>query len=171
MIEFDDDLQVIEDTTQTHVVADETRPMLLVAEPSAVLLVGPQQGPPGVPGLDGNAVASLVQKLAGETLSGHRAVFVDTDNKLYYADPADESARVICGITTGAASAGATASAQFSGVMNEPSWSWTPALPVFLSTNGALSQTPPPSGYLVEVGRALTPTSILIEFSTPIFRS
>jgi len=165
-IEAQDERSVIDAQAPAFAIVDEER-VSTIEQPSEIaLLFGPEQGPPGTAG-----EAPLLVKVAGETLSGHRAVFVDTDGKFYYADKDDEAARVVAGITTGAVVVGGIATARFAGVLVEPSWAWTPALPIFLSTNGMLTQSAPSTGYVVEIGRALTATSILVEFGTPVLRS
>jgi hypothetical protein len=57
-------------------------------------------------------------------------------------------------ITTGAASPGSPVDVLITGLMVEPSWSWTPG-PVYLGANGQLTQTPPAAPgavFLAQVG-------------------
>ena len=72
------------------------------------------------------------------------------------------------GITTGAAAAGDAINVQASGEMTEVSWNWTPGLPVFLGTNGLLTQTPPVSGFQLVLGVAISPTKLAINIKQPI---
>jgi hypothetical protein len=46
--------------------------------------------------------------------------------------------------------------------MTELSWTWTPGEPIFLGNNGMLTQTPPSSGFAIELGTAISATSIWI---------
>ncbi|KEZ78304.1 hypothetical protein [Salinisphaera hydrothermalis] len=105
---------------------------------------------------------------AGETLGGHRVV-VARDGQWFYADPADlDDAAATLAITTGAAAAGETAIARFSGLMAEPSWAWQPGEPVFFGASGVLSQTPPGSGFICVVGTPVSATQIAVNIEPPI---
>ena len=53
--------------------------------------------------------------------------------------------------------------------MTEPSWSWQPHKPIWLGANGTITQTPADDVNLLEVGIALSATSILIRIQSPIF--
>jgi hypothetical protein len=102
---------------------------------------------------------------ASVALSGQRAVSLNGAGGVVYFNPAQPD---VVGVTTGAVSIGQPVSVQIQDVLDEPSWSWTPGLPVYAGTNGVLSQTPPSSGYLVVVGVALTPTKMRIEPEPPV---
>jgi len=117
--------------------------------PSAVVSI---IGPRGVPGPAANQVTVTAQ----EALGGHRAVTADG----FHATPAllDK----LAGISTGAASIGETATLQRSGLMAEPSWTWTPDAPVFVTAAGVLTQTPP-SGTARRVAWAISATEINID--------
>ena len=112
-----------------------------------------------------NYGADTVGVTAAETLSGHRIVTIEG----YYAskDTAGDKFKVL-GITTGAASLGNEATVQVSGFIEEAGWSWTVGSPIFLSTNGHLTQTVPTSGFRIIVGKPKTATNIFIEISEPI---
>jgi hypothetical protein len=106
--------------------------------------------------------AGLVQRIAGQALSGHRAVLIAVDNKAYYSNP-DATARFTIGITTGAAALGATATIQLDGEIEEPSWSWSASEIVWLGASGALTQAVPTTGYAFQVGIPMGPTRLRIE--------
>jgi hypothetical protein len=129
-------------------------------------LQGPRgvQGPQGDPGLSGDA--ALVTAVAAVSLGGHRAVvFIgDESQQVIYADQSIAShAERFLGVTTGAADAVATVTIQTGGELTEPSWNWITGLPVYLSTQGLLTQTPPTTGFLQIVGLALGATRLLIQ--------
>lgn len=119
------------------------------------------QGPPGPVGPPGGTHFVLP---AAVTLSGHRAV-TPTAGGAALADQADPARVQVIGITTGAVLAGADAIVQTIGRMDEPSWAWTPNQPLWLGNDGLLTQTPPPAGFLVCLGVALSATSALINIS------
>ena len=102
---------------------------------------------------------------AAENLGGHRVVTVEG----YYAskDTANDKFKVL-GITTGAVNSGETATVTTYGTITEPSWEWTIGTPIFLSTNGQLTQTAPTSGFRLIIGKPQTATSIFIDISEPL---
>jgi hypothetical protein len=137
-------------------------------ERPAVHVTGGNQGPAGIPGPPGPAGGTTATAPAGEALGGQRAVYIAA-GEARYASAADDSAAVVAGITTGAVADGDTATYQLSGAMTEPSWNWTPELPVFLGLSGQLTQTPPAAGAIVELGIALTPQTIVVRVQRPAF--
>jgi hypothetical protein len=124
------------------------------------------QGPAGPPS---QGAVELMTKVAGESLGGHRVAIIDSDNKVYYADRTnlDHMYKVV-GITRGAANVGDNVEIQTYGLMTEQSWNWTAGKPIFLGTNGLLTQTSPMSGFCLIIAKALTSTDIFISIKNPI---
>lgn len=112
-----------------------------------------------------NYGSDTVAVTAAENLGGHRIVTVEG----YYAskDTATDKNKVL-GMTTGAASIGSEATVQVSGFIEESSWNWNVDLPVFLSTNGQLTQSAITSGFSLIVGKPRTATNMFISISEPI---
>lgn len=143
---------------EDHIV-DQVRDIQIVT----VGEVGPQgsQGDPGG--------ATGVTKTAGVSLSGHRAVVLNSSSEAIYADSSVLTHRdKVLGITTGAASAGADATILTYGELVEPSWAWTLDEPVFLGLNGLLTQTVPTSGFVQRVGFPTSATSLFIDIDDAI---
>lgn len=117
-------------------------------------------GPPGPAG--GHAVG-----IAAVALSGHRAVTPGPGGGWVYASNDEpEHLGAPIWITTGAAAAGAAAEAMIIGPMTEPSWNWIPRQPVYLGTNGVLTQsapTAPDAFFLAQVGFAISATSLYVD--------
>jgi hypothetical protein len=112
----------------------------------------------------GVAANNSIEVTAGEALGGDRAVFVSTaDGKAYYADKSAAACRTLCGLTTGAAALGALVTVQTDGVVENIAWAWAGTDPVFLGATGLLSQTPPASGYVMQVGVPVGSTKLRIE--------
>lgn len=102
---------------------------------------------------------------ASENLGGHRVVTVEG----YYASKDTDTDKFkILGLTTGAVSIGATATVQTFGRITESSWNWTVGDPVFLSTNGQLTQTIPTTGFRQIIGIPITTTTLFVDISEPI---
>jgi hypothetical protein len=124
------------------------------------------QGPAGPPG---QGAVELMTKVAGESLGGHRVAIIDSDNKAYYADRTNLAHMYkVVGITRGASNSGDNVEIQTYGLMTEQSWNWIAGQPVFLDTNGLLTQIPPTNGFLLVIAEALTSTDIFISIKNPI---
>lgn len=124
---------------------------------------------PGLPGLPGPAGGAAVLRTAA-ALSGHRVVTVDDDGELIYAECTDigHLNRPVW-FTTAAWGAGVAAAVTVVGTVTEPTWTWTPGLPVFLGSNGMPVQSPPPDAVFVRiVGYPATPTSLAFYPHPPI---
>lgn len=166
---------VIEVPGAVEVVGDDTTQLVTTAEPqlalvdeggqSMLLVETGQQGPPGRPGEVG---AAYVEFVAGVALGGHRAARLLNGEAVYADHTSVADANVVLGITRGAAATGAVAQIQFAGLMNEPSWNWTPDQPVFVGLAGVLTQTPPASGFSLIVGVATASNQIFIGAKAPI---
>lgn len=136
--------------------------VLTLDEPN-VISTPAEQGPPGPQGMPGPAGSTYMTYAAGTTLSGHKAVTVNSAGQAVYVDsdtPAD--AGKVLGITMNAALIGASVNVQATGEVDEASWNWTPGLPVFVGPAGALTQTPPVNGFIQAVGMAVSPTKLAV---------
>ena len=102
-------------------------------------------------------VVSTLSLSALSPLSALRAIAVDASGNAVYADPATSPRAV--GIST---TAGTTVSVQYAGELTDALWTWTPDGVIYVSANGALTQTAPTSGTIQPIARALTATRILI---------
>lgn len=110
-----------------------------------------------------------VTRTAGQNLSGRRVVRAGTDGRAYYADAADPSdAGRALGITTGAAVEDDDATIRWRGSMIESSWAWTPNAPIFVGSNGTLTQSPPAApgqAFSQRVAYAVTTTEIVVDLA------
>ncbi|MES2488570.1 MAG: hypothetical protein V4607_02175 [Pseudomonadota bacterium] len=132
-----------------------------------VVINGGNQGPEGIQGIPGGTAGQILQAIAGVDLGGHRAIFID-EGLAFYADADMASAERVAGITLGAAADSELANYQTAGEITEPSWNWNEG-PVFLGLNGLLTQTPPSTGAIIELGVALNATRLLVRIQRPIF--
>ena len=107
---------------------------------------------------------------AASTIHGRRAVCAD-GGTVYHPNLSTPSDSIkIVGISTQAASTGSNVPVQVSGRMTNPTWSWA-AGPVYSDDAGVLTQTAPSTGWVVQVGRALTSTTIEIDVLITLLRS
>jgi len=145
-------------------------PDLLVIEQEgetvSIIIDTGQEGPPGPPGPAGDG--STITKIASTSIGGHRVVIASGSSGAAIADKdtPDHMHRVI-GITKGAANSGSQVEIAGAGEMTEPSWSWSVG-PVWLGSNGLMTQTPPTTGFLLMIGTAIAPTVLMIKIGAPI---
>lgn len=113
--------------------------------------------------------SDLIESIAGVDLSGHRMVVLNADNKAIYADNTEPShTNKVLGMTIGSALTDTAVFVLNRGKLEEPSWNWTLDLPIFLSTSGNLTQTPPTTGFSLKVGFPITATSAYISIGIPL---
>ena len=104
--------------------------------------------------------------LAATALGGHRAVRA-TSVGAVYADAYTLGVSALLGITIHAALVGTPVTIRASGELNEPSWAWVDG-PVYLGAQGQLTQTPPIAAAVVEIGVAVTTTTLLVRIQPEV---
>lgn len=139
-------------------------------EPVA-LLEGEVLGKEGgvIKGVAGGGSSGILTLNSGETLGGNRIV-VSKDGDAFYSDPSVlvDGGKVV-GITTTATNLDDPCLVQTSGIMTEGTWTWNEG-PVYNGSNGVLTQTAPISGFVLQIGIAVSATSILINIQQSITR-
>ena len=135
---------------------------------SAPITIGSKglKGDQGVPGIPVG-----VSFIAGEALGGHRVVIVDgSSGLLFYADSSNiNHANKIVGMTDGAVIQGDPANVVIYGEVAEPTWNWTLDIPIWIGSNGLLTQSSPSVGFSRIIGFPVLPTKIFVELREPIF--
>ena len=107
--------------------------------------------------------------VAGVALGGHRVV-IESLGGLYYADTTNTAhTNRVVGLTINACNLGQSVAYIKEGLVAEPSWAWNTSLPVWLSTNGLLTQAPSnTTGFTMLIGNPITSTSLYVSLKTPI---
>lgn len=127
----------------------------------------------GQKGDKGDAGSAGITRLAAIALGGHRLVMNSTDGGLIYAsNDVAQSAYTILGITMGAAVVNAPVDVQGFGLMTEPTWAWVPNAPIYLGTNGLLTQVVPSAPtalFSLVVGFAISATAIFLNLHEAIY--
>lgn len=108
------------------------------------------------------------QYTASEAIGGHIVVYQTAGGVAIASSDSTSHANRILGITNSAVSLGANVPVTLSGELTEPTWTFTEGLPVYLSVNGTLTQTPPTSGFILQMGVAVSPTKISVSIKLPI---
>lgn len=127
-------------------------------------VVHPIEVRPGVITID----AATKNMVAGHAISALRAVCVDTDGRVIYANVMDLTTRNVIGVTETAAAEDALVRIRHQHHLTDAGWSWAPGQPVYVGAVGALTQTPPSATYIVHVGIAISETTLFIDIQPPI---
>lgn len=100
-----------------------------------------------------------------------RVVSLDGAGNAYYPDLTnrDDVSRIV-GVTLHAAAAGAPVQIVTSRDFTESAWSWSPGRIYCALTGGALTQTAPATGAVIEVARVVSPTTIRVGIQPAILR-
>ena len=159
---------LLTETTQILSVAEEVTQILSVAEEVTQILSVAEQGPPGPPGPAGPSGATTFVRQSAGALSAMRIVWEDEAGVVFALDSADEDhIDLLCGLTLTATSDAGQVTVQRTGAVDDLAWNWTPGR-VYLGADGALTQSPPSTGFDVLVGVAVSPTRLILNFQDPI---
>lgn len=121
------------------------------------------QGPRGVQGFSGDV--TLLTAIAGVSLNDHSVVVFDSDGKIINADSSIlNHANRILGLILGEASVDDSVTIQVGGEFILSSWNWQLDQLIYLSVDGALTQTIPISGFVQQIGIPLSSTSFKFVF-------
>lgn len=107
--------------------------------------------------------------VAGAVVGGQRIVTTDGAGKVVYADkdtPAD--AFRVLGMTIFSAIADDDVQVLTFGDHTDPSFTWTPGDPIYLGNTGLMTQTVPTTGFVMQVGFAVTSTKMFLQLKEPI---
>lgn len=126
------------------------------------------EGPPWMPPAGGGELLSAPLP-ASTNLSALRMCALSQGLLVYASNDNPEHAFATLGLLTEAVEAGQTTRLVTGGPVSDPSWSWSVGQPIFLGENGALTQTPPETGFLLRVALPVSPTQIQIDIDDPIF--
>lgn len=117
----------------------------------------------------GTVTSDTIMTLTSDrSLSGHRVVASVSGSLIYASRTNLDCVNNVVGILKDAVSAGGTASIQFRGYMDEPSWTWQLDRPVFVGLDGYLTQTPPSVGFSQQIATVISATRVLINIQDPI---
>lgn len=126
-------------------------------------LPGPP-GPPGPPGGEKNVYRAAC------LLGGHRIVYLEDAGQVAvaYADNTnfDHLNRVV-GVTVESALAGTPIMVQYQGLLTDPAFTFVEG-PVYIGSNGGMTQTQPTTGFLQILGIAINTTTLFLHLQEPI---
>lgn len=149
------------------------RPVSVIARPSAckvliakapVRIVNGGRGPAG-PG--GGGASSDIEAVAVGPLGGQRVVKAVAGGAGYASADTPGDADLIIGVTTVAAIDGATLKVRTAGEMQDPTFAWQLGA-VFLGINGVLTQAPPSSGFIRQIGVAIAADTLVVDLRPPL---
>lgn len=120
----------------------------------------------GLPGATG-AAGGTISVLAADICCGHRVVCCSLGSIRHACSNEPDHAGSVIGITKNAANPGEGLVIVTSGIMDEPSWSFTPGA-VFVGLDGSLVQEPPQTGFVQQVGVAVSATRLIVSLGPVI---
>lgn len=98
--------------------------------------------------------------------SGQR-MLANTPSGIVYADRLEVThAQTVLGFTKTAGSVGVLVVSE--GYYVDGTMAWDPELPLWLDEDGLITQVRPTTGFLMQVGRVITPTEILIQIQPAV---
>lgn len=110
----------------------------------------------------------LIKKTAMD-LGGHRVVSCNSNGELIYADNLnDETINSVIGLTTSSSLSGSSTKILDYGEITFSGWSWVMNSPIFLASNGLLTQTIPDNGWMIIMGFPTGVNSLFINIQETI---
>lgn len=109
----------------------------------------------------------VLERIAGETISALKAVYLTDPNTCKLANNTDDIQGTVIGITLTAGNIGDTIKILSFGILDDPFFAYTINQPVFLGLNGNLVTSQPSSGVLTEVGYGLGSGSFYVKINSP----
>jgi hypothetical protein len=153
--------------------AEEDSNLLLSLEDSAspiLLDVFPQAPVINTTGSTASPSAVVLSAITNTGVSGGRLIGIDNGFVILVDSSIVSTALQAGGITKAAAAPFTSVEYVTSGLITDSAWNWSSG-PIYAGLNGGLIQTAPISGFVLEIGKALSPTQILVDFKSPLFLS
>ena len=111
----------------------------------------------------------FLNRIANSNLGGHRAVISNEDGTLDYADSSNVGhLGKVLGIIVRSTLAGQRVDVIRGGLLEFEGWSFDTDLPVYLATNGLLTQNPASAGFSQILGFAESPAGLFVNLREPI---
>lgn len=164
LVAVSDPVVVIGSDPATGATVVEIQQVAQVVAQDVIVVEVAQPGAPAGPG-----APTTLQLTAAGAVSALRAIVAEGGAGRYPDTGTPADAGSVVGVSKTAAADGDPFDVTTSGEISDSSWSWSPG-PVFVGAGGALSQSPG-AGWVLEVGRAVGPTRLLVNVKTPILRN
>ena len=153
--------------TELLIIDDESE-IIIEVDTDVEVLEAAAQGPQGPAGPPGPAGGTSHVRNSAAALSALLVVWEDELGVVRPLDSTDEDhIDLLCGLTLTATSDAGQVTVQRTGAVDDLAWSWVPGR-VHLGADGALTQSPPSTGFDVLVGVAVSPTRLILNFQDPI---
>lgn len=147
----------------------KVHPAVAIREPSLGIVATGFRGERGPAGRDGDVVANLVSRLAGDVIQSLRMVRSDGVSAFPIDTGDDSQAEQVLGLALQSVTDGSAVQILIGGRQSAVEWSWS-AGPIWCGPAGELTQTPASDGWLMQVARAVSATEINIDILPPIYR-
>jgi len=150
------------------VIGESVENPVISGEKETTVVVAGQSGPPGPRGNPGVAGTQFELSTSG-AMSALRIVWEDADGLVHVLDKDDgDHITLIAGLTITATATAGDVTVQRAGPVDDDAWEWVASGPIWLGDSGIPTQTPPTTGYDVQIGYAVSPTRIYLDIQPPI---
>lgn len=122
------------------------------------------QGPPG------ETEGATFLASAGETIHGLRAVRIVNDELFHPDTSVTAHGPQTIGVALQSGPIGTPLLVRTGGLIEEASWNWAAGY-VWCGVDGQLTQSPPSTGWLLQMGRVTNPTTIEVDVDLLVIRS
>lgn len=164
LVAVSDPVVVIGSDPATGATVVEIQQVAQVVAQDVIVVEVAQPGAPAGPG-----APTTLQLTAAGAVSALRAIVAEGGTGRYPDTGTPADAGRVVGVSKTAAADGDPFDVLTKGEHVDAGWSWSPG-PVFCGASGVLTQSPG-TGWVLEVGRALSATRLLVDVKTPLIRS
>jgi hypothetical protein len=99
---------------------------------------------------------------ASENIPALSLVYIYSDGTIRKGQTTTSAQALVVGVTSASVAAGGAVLVQLFGELDNPAFTFSPNLSLFLNNNGVISATPPTTGFLMPIGQSLSVGSIFI---------
>lgn len=118
-------------------------------------------------GLVSSARRLELEATAGEVISALKLVYFDGVN-VFVGDKGSYGTSKLLGVAVNAGGVGDIIKVHLMGQISDPSFNYTLNAPLFLNSNGTITEVPPTVGFSCRVGFSLGPGRIFVRIDEPI---
>lgn len=159
--------------TEVRIERPDRAAIVKITDGSAQVTVSPSPelrltaGLQGPRGLSGDGGAGTIE--AGETIGGHRAVYIDAAGLLRKATSDGATPKAAVAILRNATTVGTDGIIYKDGSVNGFT-GLTPGARYFLGSDGAITETPPTAGIYQALGTASSASILIVEIGEPVYQ-
>ena len=115
------------------------------------------------------SAVGIITKIAGQVLSANKAIVLNSAGKVIFADKDNiDHFFKVYGVTRNSAILDETVEITTYGEHENNTWSWELDKAIYLSTGGELTQAPPTTGFIIQIGFPVTATTVFVNIKSSL---